>query len=105
MANLINAVINSIAQPVTLFGSSNPASLGDATLGDNLLGDEVVSQTAGIAKFRCINSLPDVNCFEYQPIIYSDTADARWEILALGTDADDSNLQSANFIINKLPIT
>lgn len=97
----IDGIINSVARPTTLFAGDDAASLGDSSLGDEPLGDGEVS-TFGLAKFKNINSIADVNCFEYQPIIYSDTANAQWELLALATNAQKSDLQDATFIINKL---
>lgn len=98
--NVVSGVINSIAQPTTLFSGESPASLGDSSLGDESLGDS--EEENSISKFKNISSLPDVNCFEFQPIFSSDEANARWEILAVGTNADKSDLQNANFIINKI---
>lgn len=105
--NSVIAIINSIAQPAYLFspnGGSNP-SLGDDSLGDSILGDDIVSVTddqEALPKFKNINSLGQINCFEYQPIIYSDTADARWEILAEGTNAKIVPEENANYLINKV---
>lgn len=92
-----DGAINSIAQPVTLFSGENPASLGDAPLGSEPLGDSEGEDS--LPKFKNIQSLPDVNCFEYQVIYSSEEANARWELLAMGTNADKSDLQNASFII------
>lgn len=100
----VNGVINSLSRPAKLFGGSNPASLGDSTLGDEPLGDDTESKNGEgeLAKFKNINSLALTNCFEYQPIFYSDSADARWEILATSTNAKVEAEQDATFIINKI---
>jgi len=101
--SVVNGVINSVAQPTTTFGGQDPSSLGDSSLGDESLGDSEGSEEDGLlVKFKNINSLSDQNCFEYQPILSSDTANARWELLALATNAEKSTLQDATFIINKL---
>ena len=83
------SIINSVDQPVTLFtisnqGTTGGGSLGDTSLGDNPLGDVTSSDLTVLPKFRIINSLTLINCFEFQTVYYSDTADARWEVLAVG---------------------
>ncbi len=98
---VIGGVINSQAQPTTFFIGQDPASLGDSSLGDESLGDSEVSEET-FPKFKNIGSLGQINCFEYQPILESDAADARWELLALGTNAEKVSTQDATFIINKL---
>ncbi len=103
-----NGSTNQLTQPVN--SDSNPAfiftvdsdSLGDHSLGDESLGsggDE--STNDSLAKFKVINSLSIINCFEWQPIYYSDTTDAQWELLALATNADEELEQLPTFIINK----
>ncbi len=96
--------INSIARPAYVF-SPSIGSLGDSSLGDKPLGDEInIDDTNNLElpKFKVINSLSVVNCFEYQPIYSSDTLDSQWEILANGTNAKVETEQEASFIINKL---
>lgn len=97
-------IINSIDRSTTFFTPS-VGSLGDSSLGDKPLGDEIEDETVSadlqnLPKFKNINSLAQINCFEYQPVFFSDTADAQWEILAMGTNAviDDAD---ATFLINK----
>lgn len=101
VTNMVSTVVNSVALPATTFLPSI-GSLGDSSLGDNPLGDELET---GIddeyAKFKVINSLGLINCFEYQPVYYSDTADARWEILASGTNWETEDEQQATYLINK----
>lgn len=103
--NAINVIVNSSSQPATLF-QSPLASLGDNSLGDEPLGNggitEVASDPDAIPKFKVINSLPIINCFEWQPVFYSEAADARWEILATATNAVVEMEQNATFIINKM---
>jgi len=103
--NVANAIINSITQPAYLFQPPQN-SLGDNSLGDKPLGQGIVDQTVStdlvnMAKFKEITSLGQINCFEYQPIISSDSADAQWEILAFGTNAKIVTTQQPTFIINK----
>ena len=100
--NAIDVVINSIANPATLF-QSPLASLGDVSLGDESLGDQGESgiNSETLPKFKVINSLSQINCFEWQPVFSSDEADARWEILATSTNAKIVPTQDAIFIINK----
>ncbi len=102
--NIVPMVINSITRPAKIF-STTPPSMGDSSLGDNPLGDITGSETDANAlpKFRNINSLTDIPCFEYQPIFFSDTADARWEILAVAINETKSE-HDATFIINKLRV-
>lgn len=100
-------VINSITQPATLF-TATISSLGDSSLGDKPLGDEInADQTNNndLPKFKVINSLAQVNCFEYQPVYSSDTADAQWELLASGTNVHIEPDAQSTFIINKKPLT
>jgi hypothetical protein len=102
--NVIGSIINSIAQPAYLFNQSL-ASLGDNSLGDESLGNGGITETGNdqdsLAKFKVINTLPIINCFEWQPIFYSDAVNAQWEILATGSNAEIEQEQVATFIINK----
>lgn len=103
--NSLTNTINSLARPATSFVSSNPSSLGDSPLGDEPLGDGIstsVSPQDLVPKYKVITMFPDIDCFEYQPIFFSDSADARWEILATATNAQKKDIEQANFIINKL---
>lgn len=105
--NIINAVINSVLQPAYTFAPAL-ASMGENSLGDEPLGQGGIQDSGNqdtIPKFRCINSLSQTNCFEWQPIISSDTADANWEIIATASNAELESDQQATFIINKKPIT
>lgn len=98
---VVSGVINSNSQPTTFFAGTDPASLGDSVLGDESLGDSEES-TDSLPKFKNISSLSQVNCFEYQPILSSDEADAQWEILAIATNAVKVDNQDATYIVNKL---
>lgn len=102
--NQIKGIINSIKQPAYTFGQSL-ASLGDSSLGDKPLGDElnteVPSNPNNLVKFRCINSLGLINCFEFQVVYQSETLDAQWEILATGVNLQNSKVDPT-YIINKI---
>ena len=97
--NQLVTVVNSVERPVYTF-SQQVASLGDESLGEASLGDQLVDES--IPKFKCINSMPLVSCFEYQLVYSSDTTNSRWEILASGTNSELSSLEQPNYIINKL---
>lgn len=74
-----------------LFTGQQPPSLGDASLGDIPLGDGLniaPDDQATVPKFRCITEVSQIDCFEYALMAYSESLDARWEILALGTNED-----------------
>ena len=106
-ANVVERVINSEEQPGYLFtpNSATPSSLGDESLGDEVLGDGIfgsLSDQDALPKFKVINTMPIINCFEWQPVFFSDQADARWEILATATNAKIEKEQDATFIINKV---
>jgi hypothetical protein len=100
----VKVPINSISQPVYTLASSL-ASLGENSLGDEPLGQGGIADTANdqdsLPKFKCINSLALTNVFEWQPVYYSDQADAQWEILASAVNATVDPDQNASFIINK----
>ena len=101
----IDAVINNIERPARLFGSIS-TSLGDVPLGDTPLGDEIEDETVSsemrnMSKFKNINSLALIDCFEFQPILYSSSTDSHWELLSLGTNSKTIE-QDATFIINRL---
>ncbi len=100
--NQIPFIVNDVTHPAYLFGTSSLQNvLGSNILGDELLGDEVEDSNETIPKFKAINSLPIINCFEWQPIYYSNAVNARWEILASASNAEVETEQNATFIINK----
>lgn len=100
--NQITVPINRYDRPAYLFTTA-VGSLGDSSLGEKPLGDEIADQTIDqdVPKFKVINSLGLINCFEYQLIFISDTVDSQWEILCAGTNATIEKEQDAAFIINK----
>ncbi len=102
--NALPFIINSPDLPAYTF-VSNPASIGESTLGESIIGEGGSDTDLNtFPKFKTISSLPLINCFEYQPIYYSDTAGARWEILAIATNATVEENENAAYIINKLPL-
>lgn len=96
-----NPNINSIEKPAYFFIGANSPSLGDSPLGDNPLGDGIIDDPNDqefLPKFRAICNVNIKNCFEYQIIEYSNTLDARWEILCMGTNAQFAPNQQATFL-------
>jgi hypothetical protein len=72
-----------------LFTGIVPPSLGDASLGDNPLGDGLNTAQDDqftLPKFRVIVGTQMVDCYEFAPLIYSQDAGDRWEILAFGSN-------------------
>jgi hypothetical protein len=83
-------------------GFSSPG-MGDSSLGDNPLGEgltETEMLQEQLPKFRKIIDVVTSEMFEYGIEIYSEAVDSRWEILALGTNAQKSN-NDPIFIRNK----
>lgn len=92
---VLESVINSNESAVTFFQGSVGASLGDSSLGDNPLGDSVSedeSDQESIPKFRVIIDVGKVDAFEYQLRVYSNEPDSRWEVLAIGANAQTVRL-------------
>lgn len=102
--NAINVVVNSADWPAYLF-ETPLASMGDNTMGDEPLGNGGITDTANDAdslpKFRKINSLPIINCNEWQPVYYSDAVDAQWELLAIASNAEVDPVQNPTFLLTK----
>lgn len=100
--------VNSVQRPGYIFSPSF-SSLGDDSLGDKPLGDDIIDESISmdlqdLSKFKVINSLSLLNCFEYQLIYSSDAANAQWELLASATNAVIEPDQDTSFIINKKPL-
>lgn len=97
-----NYVVNSIDKPAFTF-TQPLASMGDNSLGDEPLGNGGIADTANddnsLPKFKKINSLSIINCFEWQPVFYSDAVDAQWEILAIADNSSLETQQQATFLI------
>lgn len=85
--------LSSIAVPPEEFPPTNPETIGGSPIGDVPVGGGAIEFTV-MPKFRVIANLVQVNCFEYQLEIFSNTADSAWEILALGANVQVSK-QSA----------
>lgn len=98
--NTLTQPVNSTTRPAYTFGLSY-GSLGDDSLGDTPLGSETGDTTDDLVKFKVINSFTLTDSFEYQIIYSSESTNARWEILASGTNASTSQVD-ATYIINKL---
>lgn len=102
---VLNATINSITQPAYTFSGATAPSLGDRSPGEEPLGDgftTLADAQEALPKFKVINSMNQQNCFEWQPIYYSEATNAQWELLAVGDNAQLEADQKATFIINKL---
>lgn len=100
-SGVLESIINSSDSPVDTFSGSVGVSLGDSSLGDNPLGDSVSEEEAdqdSLAKFRANVGVQTTDCFEYQLRLYSNTADARWEVLAIGANATKST-RKPTFVI------
>lgn len=100
-SGVASAVINSIESPADFFSGSMSPSLGDSSLGENPLGiplSEAENDQESLPKFRAISDLTPVNCFEYQVVIYSQAVNSRWELLAMGTNAQITRNQQATFL-------
>lgn len=81
--------INENDNPVKIYSGTLSPSLGDASLGAYPLGQgysDIATDQELLPKFRAICGINPVDCFEHQIEVYSDTPDARWEILALGVN-------------------
>lgn len=101
---LLSTIINDNTSPLTdnqLFTGVVPPSLGDASLGDNPLGDglnTLPDDQALMPKFRVIITVSQIDCFEYALMVYSPNIDARWEILAIGTNQSLSFAQGIEIV-------
>lgn len=94
-----SAPVNTTERSATLYQTSVP-SLGETSIGSTPIGDILTDESEDYPKFRGINQFSPQNCFEYQKIYYSDSADSRWEILGTGTDARLAGVDPVQ-IINK----
>ena len=98
---VINANDSQLISGKQLFSGIVPPSLGDASLGDNPLGDGINALQSDdflVPKFRVITGVQLKECFEYALMIYSENAGARWELLALGTNATEAFAQGVELI-------
>lgn len=87
---IINDPTSALIVGKQVFSGVNPPSLGDASLGDDPLGDGLdmaQDDQATLPKFRVITGVQLIQCFEWALMAYSSNLGARWEMLALGTNA------------------
>lgn len=88
-----NVTINSASDLATLFSGSVSPSMGDSSLGDNPLGQGLsieANDQEQLPKYRAICDVNPIDSFEYALEVYSTDLDSRWELLAIGTDAAES---------------
>lgn len=102
VTQILSSILNNSQSPFpkTYIGQI-PPSLGDASLGDNPLGSGLNTASDDqdlLPKFRIIMYKSLVDCFEFAPMVYSNEADVRWEILALGANITLSTAQAIEII-------
>ena len=93
-SGVLASILNGPDDLATFFSGNVGASLGDSSLGDNPLGEgisEVLDSQESLPKFRVITNVTPSDAFEYQLRVYSSDVDSRWEMLALGMNAEKSN--------------
>lgn len=90
-------VLNSIDDPAALFPANNPEVIGGSLIGDVSIGGVTVDQ-GYFPKFRVISSSELGSVFEYQLVVYSNTADSAWEILAIGTNATQASENAVEIV-------
>ncbi len=111
IAPIIHDPINSPANNQSFFTGVVPPSLGDASLGENPLGSP--TDTVGIgatelndhdllSKFRIITGVPITQFCEAALMCYSNSLDARWEIIAVGTNVSEAPASGIEFIKNQV---
>jgi len=92
-SGVLESVINSVTSPGSFFTGDVGVSLGDSSLGDSSLGEGISEDEASqetLVKCRVIVGVSPVDVFEYQLRVFSDSANARFEIIALGSNAQIS---------------
>lgn len=85
---------------VPMFSFPGPAA---GKIGQDVIGTEADGGGLDLTfpKFRVIGDCDLINCFEYQPQIWSNQAGSRWEILTMGTNASVSE-QEVTFIRKRI---
>jgi len=109
--NLLSLIIHdpdlSPANDQSFFTGSAPPSLGDSSLSENPLGSPTDVIGVGntpltdhdlLPKFRIIAGVELTDCYEYALMCYSQTLDARWEIIALGSNPSEAVSQAVEII-------
>jgi hypothetical protein len=94
-----NIILNTVDSPATFFYGSQLLGIGSSSLGDNPLGDGLNAEPndqALLQKFRVICDINPVDSFEHQVEVYSNEPYSRWEILALGTNLQQSPSQAVS---------
>lgn len=90
-SGLQQQVINSVSKPAIFFQATVSGSIGSTPIGGKPLGDGIViypNSQDELPKFRVVKGFNPVNCFEYELEVFSYDIDSRWEILALGANAE-----------------
>lgn len=68
-----------------IFNRVTDGSLGQNSLGSQPIGSILnLPNNTNLPKFRVINTMPRVDCFEYQIVFSTDDIDYNWEILRFG---------------------
>lgn len=92
--------LNKPGEEAALFDQAGRFGLGGDLVGEQTLGGGITETgEQNLPKFRIIVGTKKTDCFEYEIDIFSDEADSRWEILAMGTNATQSPRQAV-FIKN-----
>lgn len=93
--------LNSDASMTRFFAGSAAPSLGDSSFGSDPIGMGLQPESSSqelVPKFYSICNTKVQNCFEYCLEVYSDSVDARWELLRLGTNWLPASNQQVSFI-------
>lgn len=92
-----NVIVNTVQKPAIFYQGNQVSGIGQNSLGDNPLGDGLVvepNDQSLLPKFRTICDINPTDSFEHQLEVYSIDADARWEILAIGSNLSQSPSQA-----------
>lgn len=84
--NIVGSVLKFI------FNKLTDGSIGRASLGTEPIGTILnVPQLSANPKFRIINTMPRIDCYEYQLVYSSDDVDQQWAILRTGPAVSSSS--------------
>lgn len=79
------------AQSPIIFNRVTDGSIGQNSLGNEPIGNILnLPASTQFPKFRVINTMPRVDCYEYQLVYSSDDADYQWSILRTGPAVSSS---------------
>lgn len=101
---LLSLTISNVDQRFSssqLFTGIIPPSLGDASLGNNPLGDGLntaLDDHFTMPKFRTIIGSERTDCFEFAPMIFSQDAGDRWEIITFGMNLHESEYSAVEVV-------